>query len=162
MKIPFFGERRLPACSGRQLGGYILRTLVPPKRRANFIRHLGKLPRYAGWQPALPRSGGPAPSVPALDPDPDPDPIRAIRKIRSRIMIKSKSARGPAPFSARPLSLPMPRHFRHSSPPYALVSANVRSAKQTPAFCARHFGDRGHQPAIGGRRQPGWNKWGAG
>jgi hypothetical protein len=62
VKLPLFaamcdrsvsGERRLPACRSRQLAGYTLWTSMVV-RRENQKQHLGKLPRWTGWQPALP------------------------------------------------------------------------------------------------------------
>jgi hypothetical protein len=41
------GERRLPACSCRQLAGNILNAGL------GQLMRLGRLPRRAGWQPAL-------------------------------------------------------------------------------------------------------------
>src|SRR5207237_8545102 len=92
-----------------------------------------------------------SPSFSALDLNPN----EAAEKNQEQDQEQEQESAEKRCFSARPLSLPTPRHFRHSSPPYALVSANVRSAKQTPAFCPRDFGHRGRQLADGGRRQPG-------
>src|SRR5205823_3285953 len=44
------GERRLPACSFRQLAE---NESIPPNRTLSSVA--GKLPATAGWQPALPR-----------------------------------------------------------------------------------------------------------
>jgi hypothetical protein len=49
------GERRLLACSGRQLAGHTQRR--KSLSRNHDKTHLGKLPRWAGWQPALPKTG---------------------------------------------------------------------------------------------------------
>jgi hypothetical protein len=62
-------------------------------------------------------------------------------KIRSKIMSMSMSSAEKAPFSADPLSLPRQSAFRHSSPPYALVSPNCQSANQKAGLGGGAFAD---------------------
>ena|SRR5947207_12741266 len=54
------GERRLPACTARQLAGRQKRAskqLGDANREDAMWDVRGKLPRTAGWQPALPKGG---------------------------------------------------------------------------------------------------------